>query len=200
MFNFFKSNKKSKSASEVEFADISLSIKNVSFENGKTILDVILSERDIGFRIIVQDKTSKVTFDENGKPTVVATPNGVIFKSQGKRSNDFLVFLSKEYGYEQADMVMANELSMTSVAMEGDCSNLDSEPIRFKLFNDRQFLDQDSSETEYFYENEYFEIFLIIDILNNKVELSEKDVEYRSSILKSLSSQIDLKGSEGIRE
>ncbi len=185
MFNFFKQ-KKNQVPEEAEFADLILIAESIVTEQDKTTIKAMVTGKEMGLEVVIQDTTSKVIFSENNPPEITAAKNGVIFRSLGKISDDFLVFLSELYKFPNQSLKMINEISFTSICMEGDPSQLANQPLRFKLFFDKEFTNPESKEAESFYDNEYFEIFLHIDLPNKRIELNEKDIDYRKALLFSL--------------
>jgi hypothetical protein len=186
MFNFFKSKKKQEITDEGEFADIYFIADSIASEDGKTVIRAKLPSRDIGIEIIVQDTTSSFLVDENSNPKYSVTPQGVVFRSLGEMSDAFLEFLSSEYKLPVQNVKMVKEIAFTSLALEGDPAQIVNQPVKFKLFFEKEFTDPESKEADSFYENEYFEVFLNIDLKNRKLSLDEKDIEYRKPLLKSL--------------
>ena len=187
MFNFFQSKKNQEP--ECDFVDIHMEAESVEITDGNARIRAKVPGKNIGFEIVVKDNTSKVIFNENNNSNVNLVLDGVIFKSLGQTSDEFLSYLCNRYKLLKQDVKMIKEVSFTSLVLEGNPADIIASPVRFKLFFEKKFDDTNSNEIDLFYQNEYFEIFLNIDLSNKKVELTEKDIEYRSKILQSLSSK-----------
>jgi hypothetical protein len=79
---------------------------------------------------------------------------------------------------------MRGEVALTALSLVGNPGNLDAGPANIKLFHE--------SEKDH----EYAELLLNIDARARRVELREKDAEYRKAIVKLLNEQ---KGSTSVK-
>jgi hypothetical protein len=81
--------------------------------------------------------------------------------------------LAASYGIPAHHVNLPVTIATTAIAFEGNPANLQTQPLKFKIVHPS---DKDSPE--------YFELFIDTDLANNKVQLSEKETDYRPAILK----------------
>ena len=67
---------------------------------------------------------------------------------------------------------------MTAIAFEGNPANIQTQPLKFKIVHPSG---ADSSD--------YFELFINTDLARNKMQLNEKETDYRPAILRALGVQ-----------
>jgi hypothetical protein len=141
------------------------------------------------FKLHIHSKTANdssyvytINSSDNGVPigfelqipkTINKFGNGVVFKSLGDISDDFLKTLYSIYGLNSQDnlkfvkKMSCNYAGLNDIAMKGD-----GQP-RLKGVNYIKVFFEGSDESE------YAEIYLNIDETNKTVEFEEKDFEYR---------------------
>ncbi len=95
----------------------------------------------------------------------------VILRSMGEKSDMLLKALDEIYGTKLAPARMVPQIELSAISLDGDPGDLDSGPAMIKLFN----------ETE-----EYAEFFLNVSVQTKRIQLREKDPEYREAIVKGL--------------
>src|SRR5262249_8845737 len=98
----------------------------------------------------------------------------VTFVSLGPPSNAFVSELDRAYETKLAPAAMADAVSFTGLSLEGNPSRLAAGPVKIKLFFE-------GSRPE-----AYAEMFLNIDKKARRIELREKDPEYRSATIRAL--------------
>ncbi len=163
-----------------DFSDISLVVKNINVINNEIVIIATLPETEQAVKIIFKN-TDYGNFEFSN--------DNVVFESMGNPSDLFLKNLSELYGIPKTGMKMKDRVVMTSFALEGDPRKIKESPVAFKLFYDKEFTNPESDEANDFYENEYFEVFLNVDLPNKKIEIAEKDQEYRGAIVNVFTSQ-----------
>ncbi|MGG1515457.1 hypothetical protein ABE504_08585 [Paenibacillus oryzisoli] len=115
------------------------------------------NDETVGFKVVIN------TAKGNG-----FTKNGVHLMRIGEESDRFVKALSELYTGSNANK-MKNEVVLTEFVLESTSTSK-----KYKLFFDNG------------QESEYAEIYLNLDLKENKLELNEKDMEYREPILKGL--------------
>jgi len=103
---------------------------------------------------------------------------GVYLLRTGPESDKLLEVLSSLYKIENPAKKFRDATPVTTIALQGNPSNLNGEYIKLKIFHD----DKDEH-------GEYFELFLHINLLGGIIALNEKDQEYRPTVLKGLSAR-----------
>jgi hypothetical protein len=81
--------------------------------------------------------------------------------------------LASAYEVEPPQGALRRSIPLTVFALEGDPQQLESQHLNFKVFHD------DTEERD-----QYYELFLHVDLPNGRVELHEKDPEYRTSVIR----------------
>ena len=102
--------------------------------------------------------------------------NAVQLQSIGKESDNFIKALSELYHQTRHDKFTKNIINATAFSLNEKKVDLDKKD-RYKL---KLFFEEDNEEL-------YSEIYLNIDINLRKIQLREKDWEYRTAIIKVLS-------------
>lgn len=100
----------------------------------------------------------------------------IILESIGSESDKLIEILSKKYQEPIKTDFSHERLFFTVFPLNKEVANLKEKEFKFKLFFDSD------NEKEL-----YSEIYLNTDFPNNRIELKEKDEEYRENIIKALS-------------
>jgi hypothetical protein len=98
----------------------------------------------------------------------------VTLRSLGPRSDRLIGALQSLYDTHLGLTTMASEIAFTAVSLEGDPADLRGGPLKLKLF----FEGDD--------EDDYAEIYLNVDMDRARVDLNEKEPEYREPLLRAL--------------
>jgi hypothetical protein len=101
---------------------------------------------------------------------------GVTLLRTGEESDRLLMALAKLYGFQNTPLHMRESEEFTAIALHQDAIDLESEPVRLKLFG------RDGDETG----EEYNESFFNVDLANGLVFWNEKDPEYRAPLIEGL--------------
>ena len=125
----------------------------------------------------------KISFSPNLKPGLLNgevdksafIKSGIIYSSIGSESDELLKAIATLYSVELSKPNFSNSVATTAFALEQHLFNLEKNNVKFKVF----FNDQGD-------EREYAELFTNIDIPKNRLELHEKDPEYRNNVVKAL--------------
>jgi hypothetical protein len=104
--------------------------------------------------------------------------DGVRFVRSGTESDRLIRAIGELYGAGDSKRRMVNEKAFTAIALHQGAIDLDSEPVKLKLFG---------KDFEPFDENAYYESFFNIDVANGFVYWNEKDPDYREPLLRALS-------------
>jgi hypothetical protein len=126
--------------------------------------------RQLGLEVVLGP-----TWKAGSKNVPLATYSGdVLYHSVGKESNSFLEVLDDLYGTQLKPSAMVKEARFAGISLGGDPSHLVKEPVKIKLF------------FETGKDDEYAELFTNIDLATRRIEIREKDEEYRLPIVKAL--------------
>jgi hypothetical protein len=110
-----------------------------------------------------------------GKDVPIVTYQGVVlYRSNGLDSDAFIRVLDELYGTKVHPKSMGKEIRFTAISLEGDPRKLGNGPVKIKLFFE-------SRE-----ERDYAELFTNIDVTHRRLEVREKDPEYRLQVIKAL--------------
>ena len=148
-----------------DWVDLVFSIteKHISNKGNSWIkAEGVLNGKQVGFIVEINDKTSKFILDKDNKPDYKFAPvsDGIVLKNIGISSNNLATELSQLFENSNTPKDMTDSVSFTSIALEGDGSQIALKPVKFKLFFDRKFENPNSSEANKFYENDYFEYYI----------------------------------------
>lgn len=105
---------------------------------------------------------------------IVTHQGTVTYRSTGSDGDAFVQVLDELYGTKVAPAAMAKEIVFAAIALEGDPRDLGKGPVKIKLFFES---DQ---------EDRYAEHFLNLDLAAGRLEVREKDPEYRLALVKAL--------------
>ena len=118
-------------------------------------------------------------FTDRVETTQVYPANrGVTLVADGPRGASLVHLLAASFGIPPHHVNLPVTIPMTAIAFEGTPANIQTQPLKFKIVHPSG---KDSPE--------YFELFINADLLNNKVQLSEKETDYRPAILKAFGVQ-----------
>jgi len=110
-----------------------------------------------------------------GKDVPLVTYSGVVtYRSTGADSDAFIQALDGIYSTKLSPKVMRRETPFTAISLGGDPRDLKSGAVHMKLFfeSDKQ--------------DEYAEFYTNIRLADHRLEVHEKDPEYRLPIIKAL--------------
>lgn len=157
------------------WADIRLSVEAMSESKSGILMNAtsLYEGQELGLEVFIPNTPT----DEKG------FGNGIILKSTGDKSDRLLQLLSKVYLQNNSDLKQFRDsISVAYVDLDkfaesvAGASPQDSSYIKkYKLF------------FEGAKEDEYAEIFLNYNMLEKRIELNEKDEEYRPILIKFLS-------------
>lgn len=112
-----------------------------------------------------------------GESSSLATYQGnVTFRSIGAGSDSLLQIMDQLYGTKQSPTSMKNETGFTAISLQGNPQELKNGMTKIKLFYEAKK------------EDDYAELFTNIDLVAKKVYIAEKDVDYRSAVIRALKS------------
>src|SRR5215469_11673185 len=98
----------------------------------------------------------------------------LMYHSTGPESDAFVQVLDELYGTKLSPRAMAKETQFTGLALEGNPGNLSKGPVKIKTFfengNDK----------------DYAELFTDVDLAAHRLEVHEKDEEYRPAVVRAL--------------
>jgi hypothetical protein len=110
-----------------------------------------------------------------GKDIPLVTYQGIVtYRSTGSDSDSFIQVLDELYSTKISPKAMNKETKFTGISLEGDPRDLAKGPVKIKLFfeSDKQ--------------DEYAEFFTNIQLAQHRLEVHEKDPDYRLPVIKSL--------------
>ncbi len=103
---------------------------------------------------------------------------GVRFLRSGPESDRLISAISELYGSDKPTKGMIEEETFTAIALHQGACDMDSEPVKLKIFG---------RDGEPFDEEEYYESFFNLDLPSGFVFWNEKDPDYRNALLQALS-------------
>lgn len=142
-------------------------------DGSQTIDGVGLHKRqNVGLQIVLGPTWKEGSL---GKGVPLVTYQGVVkYRSTGDDSDSFLQTLDELYGTKLFASAMNAETSFTGISLEGDPRDLAKGPVKIKLFFE--------SEKE----EEYAELFTNIELGKRRLEVHEKDQDYRKAVVGAL--------------
>ena len=151
------------------FLDIPMTIVKQSNQNGYLQNTVRALSKSDTLELMISLKEEIPPGFVNGVPKNLFVQDGIIFESTGTKSNNFLNLLAMKYGLNQSNLQIKNKQIFT-------CANLTQNPINYKTGSPKFkiFLEDEADNAELFV-NFYFK--------NATISLSEKDPDYRSSLI-----------------
>ncbi len=103
----------------------------------------------------------------------------VEFLRSGPESDELVTALAALYGVPAPNLRMVDTISFTGIVLHQDDVDMESQPIKIKLFG------RDSDEE--IERDEYFESFFNVDLASGFVFWNEKDSDYRAPLIRGLS-------------
>ena len=158
------------------FADLSLNIISKKREGNYTsfIGKGLYKNKIVGIEVllindiepgIVNDQISQNGFNKHG----------VIIKSIGEQSDEFLAALCELYSMKVSKNFRKHNISATIFSLNSEKVNFNNSTSYYKF---KIFLNDESNE------DDYAELYINIDLKNQELEIFEKDNEYRKAIIK----------------
>src|SRR5205814_10246977 len=105
---------------------------------------------------------------------LVINSGTLAYHSVGADSDAFVQVLDELYGTKIGPKAMAQETRFTGISLEGDPHDLSKGPVKIKTF-------YESGK-----ESDYAEFFTDIDLAAHRIEVHEKDEEYRPAVVRAL--------------
>ena len=102
--------------------------------------------------------------------------DGIIFKSLGESSNKLMDLITEQFGVDNNRGFSKEPVGFTCFSLESEELGVDFPKSHFKLFVDKT-------------EEGYAELYFNVDLEERKIEIMEKDPEYRSNIIAALTAQ-----------
>lgn len=128
--------------------------------------------RRLGFDVVLADEWQT---SAPGKDIPIVTHRGsVAYRSTGADSDAFVQAMDEIYGTKTGSKAMGSEIGFAAVSLEGDPRDLGKGPVKIKLF----FLPDN--------EDGYAELFTNIDLPARRLDVREKDPEYRLPVVRAL--------------
>lgn len=157
--------------------DLDLTITSVSDEGDYiTIVGMgLFRGTDVGLKVAFR-KGMKPGFPNAEVDRTAFARDGIVYSSIGDASDRFLRAMAALYGVPRPAGKFAPRVGVTAFALEPHSFDLTKNGANFKVF----FNDGDGQE------NEYAELFTNVDIAGKRLELHEKDPEYRANVVRAL--------------
>ncbi len=125
--------------------------------------------KKVGFEILLAPKWSE------GMNTPITSRVGTVkYRAIGSDSDALVGVLDELYETKLSPKNMAKEIEFNAVTLEGHPRELANGPVKIKLFFEPESPD------------DYVELFTNIDLPARRVEVREKDMEYRPAVIKAL--------------
>jgi hypothetical protein len=110
------------------------------------------------------------------KDIPLVTYRGIVtYRSTGPDSDNFIQVLDELYGTKVTPKTMGKETPFTAISLEGDPRDLHKGPVMIKLF-----FESDQPDA-------YVELYTNIQLAHRRLEVHEKDPDYRLAVIKALS-------------
>jgi hypothetical protein len=163
------------SESEEGFKDLVFYIEKVTPQaDGSKVIRVrgYYKGSPVGFEVVLGAKWKKGSMS----PVLpMETYSGVVlYRSVGAESDAFVQALDDIYGTRRSPKAMNKETSLNAVALEGNPEEPGKGPLKIKVF-----YEPDKNES-------YAEFFTNVKLAEHRLELHEKDEEYRTAVVKAL--------------
>ena len=157
--------------------DLIFNIADKKIEDNKWSLKCVgkYKGEKVGFRIDIIEGIEP-GINHEGLDNTKFVQNGMVIESIGEESDKLIEVMSLLYKQPKTNKFTADKLSYTIFPLNTEKANLDTGKFKFKLFYD------DNNEKEL-----YSEFYINPNFPNGTLELNEKDEEYRSNIIKSMS-------------
>ncbi len=162
---------------DTTFVDITLPVISKSCDNhGGCVVetDGLYQGQPTGITVIFAPGMRPSTFTDRVETTLVFPKSaGITLVAEGPRGSSLVHLLAASYGTSAHHVNLPVTIPMTAIAFEGNPANIQTQPLKFKVVHPSA---KDSPE--------YFELFLNTDLANKRVQLSEKETDYRPATLK----------------
>lgn len=112
---------------------------------------------------------------------ITAHTGTVTYRTVGTDSDAFLSALDQLYETRMSPKTMTKEIEFNAVTLEGHPGKLTKGPVKIKLFFEPENPD------------DYLELYTNIDLAACRVEVREKDMEYRPAVIKALQGKSKVK-------
>jgi hypothetical protein len=129
--------------------------------------------RKVGFDVVLSGSWKK---GRPGKDFRIET-GLVAYRSIGPESDAFLQILDELYRTNARPKAMAADTLFAAVSLEGNPGDLASGPVKIKLFYGKDD------------EDRYAELYTNIDLSARKLEVREKDADYRNQVVRAFRSK-----------
>jgi hypothetical protein len=134
----------------------------------------------VGFDVVVMKGIRGAFDDDMDLISDHVYRKGVRFVRSGPESDRLLTVLAGLYGLSGGARRMVDTFTFTAIALHQDDIDMETEPIKIKLFgNDGE----DGSEED------YFESFFNLALADGFVFWNEKDSDYRHALIRGLSTE-----------
>ncbi len=128
--------------------------------------------RQLGLEVVLSPTWKGASADKNLPLTIYS--GTLSYHSTGSDSDAFVQVLDELYGTKLSPKTMAKETQFAGMALEGNPGDLSKGPVKIKTFFD------DGNEKD------YAEIFTDVDLGAHRLEVHEKDEDYRAAVVKAL--------------
>jgi len=162
--------------SDEGFADLTLTIQSVEQapEGYTTVTARGLSRRNVvGLKVSFKN-AMKPGFIGSELDRTAFAEEGIVYSSIGLQSDALLEAMAQLYRVD-APAKFAERVGAVAIALKGNPLNLQHEPVKFKVF-----FNPEGGEAR------YAELYTNIDLPRKRLELFEKDTEYRARVVKAL--------------
>src|SRR5262245_58891136 len=130
--------------------------------------------REVGFEVVLGPTWKK---GKLGKDVPIAISRGTVsYRRVGPESDAFLQVLDELYDAKLSPKAMAADTPFTGISLEGDPGDLARGPVKIKLFYEKGG------------EDRYAELYPNIDLAARRLEVREKDADYRRQVIQALQS------------
>jgi len=132
--------------------------------------------RQLGFEVVLGPTWKGGSPPDKNIPIVLHT-GMLTYRSTGAESDAFVAALDELYGSKVSPTAMRSNAVFTAISLEGDPANLKAGAARIKCFHET-----DKPE-------EYAEFFTNVDVNARRLEVREKDEEYRRTVVRALAAK-----------
>lgn len=167
--------------SEHGFVDCTFRIEDISSDAEHHRLRLTASHNGVtvGFSAVIR-RGIRGGFDEEMKLIQEHVYGSAVeFLRSGPESDELVRGLATLYGQPVPKIRMVDAISFTGIALHQDDVDMETQPIKIKLFG------HDSDEEVE--RGEYFESYFNLDLSSGFVFWNEKDLDYRVPLLRGLS-------------
>lgn len=155
--------------------DLTIPIDEVSKADSGPISVVAkggLAGSAVGLRLLI--KRDMPPGIRDGRPDTSAfVAMGIVVEPIGDPTERLIDSLANAYSTERPRGRLRKTIPWTTIALEGDPRQIESERVRFKIFHD------DNNDR-----GQYYELFVHVDLLRGEIALNEKDSEYRPAVIR----------------